>query len=168
MDTSQTSHQIFNNEILDHSQISHKIYNYEILNSSQIYPQFCNYEILDTSQISHQSNQSNQSNKSNQSNQSNQSIKTAVYTSASPYSFAVFLYVTSSNIMIFLLRVLNVLHKIAMVTFLWLTLNWLHDLSNDIHERCHDKPLHDRQHEWPHWQYHDRPKLWYQGSFGIL
>ena len=70
--------------------------------------------------------------------------------------------------MIFLLRVLNVLHKIAMVTFLWLTLNWLHDLSNDIHERCHDKPLHDRQHEWPHWQYHDRPKLWYQGSFAIL
>ena len=33
------------------------------------------------------------------------------------------------------------------------TLNWLHDLSNDIHERCHDKPhvrLHDRQHEWHH------------------
>ena len=81
---------------------------------------------------------------------------------------AMFLYVTFSNIMIFLLRVLNVLHKIAMVTFLWLTLNWLHDLSNDIHERCHDKPLHDRQHEWPHWQYHDRPKLWYQGSFAIL
>ena len=105
LDTSQTSHQIFNNEILDHSQISHKIYNYEILNSSQIYPQFYNYEILDTSQISHQSNQSNQS------------IKTAVYTSASPYSFAVFLYVTSSNIMIFLLRVLNDLHKIAKVTF---------------------------------------------------
>ena len=52
-----------------------------------------------------------------QSNQSNQSIKTAVYTSASPYSFAVFLYVTSSNIMIFLLRVLNDLHKIAKVTF---------------------------------------------------
>ena len=112
-----------------------------------------------------------------------------MYTSASPYSFAVFLYVTSSNIMIFLLRVLNDLHKIAKVTFPWFNYDFLfklpwHEKKTEFwdpqltawlvqwhHEQCHDKPhvrLHDRQHEWPHWQYHDRPKLWYQGSFAIL
>ena len=104
---------------MDSSQIFHQIYNYEILDSGQISRQFYNYEILDFNQSNqpNQFTQSNQSHQSNQSNQSNQSIKTAVYTSASPYSFAVFLYVTSSNIMIFLLRVLNDLHKIAKVTF---------------------------------------------------
>ena len=46
--------------------------------------------ILDQSNQLNQSNQPNQPNQPNQSNQSNQSIKTAVNTSASPYSFVVF------------------------------------------------------------------------------
>ena len=102
---------------------------------------------------------------------------------------AMFLNMTSSNIVIFLLHVLNFWHIIAMVTLPWFNYDlpfklpwyekktefWDPQLTAWLvqwhHEQCHDKPhvrLHDRRHEWPHWQYHDRPKLWYQGSFTLL